>query len=341
MKRARPLRLGLWIPWALFVVLALGWIGYRAAVAGEANKRLDAAIAEHQAKGGQAGFAARRVTGFPLRLTIRLDGAYYAPASLAWRASCERLEVNINLSNPQHLLLRPLSALQVAKTGAETLTIAPRNAQASVRFERGALARFSVVANAIAITDSRGAPHNSNLASLVVHARPDPRDAGALQVPLEVTDWVWPAPPKGFEGFGPRLATARAGFVIEKSAQLAKGPPEDPLSAWVQAGGRMRVENGDVVWGPAKAKVTGALLLDTRRRPEGALAIEWVEPSKAIDALAQSSYLSANGAAALRLAALGQSVTGTDLQAQIIAREGWWRLGPFPVLPAKPLGGGS
>lgn len=337
MKPPRRLRLGLWIPWALFAVLVAGWLGYRGVVAREVIKQVDAAIAAHQDAGGQAGYSARKIAGFPLRLSVRFSGAFYAPADMTWRASCDPLELNINLSNPQHLLIRPLGAIQLAKTGAETVTIAPRSAQASVRFKRGALERLSIVAESVTLTDNRGGPHNSTLGKLVLHARPDPRDATALQVPLELTDWVWPAPPKGFEGFGPRLASVRAGFVIAQSALLFQGKPDDPLGAWADAAAQMQIEQGDIVWGPAKAGVTGALHLDSRSRPEGALDVTWADPAKAIDALAQSSYLSSDAARGLRLVAFGQSLSGANVQAQIIARDGWWRLGPVPLLPAKPL----
>jgi hypothetical protein len=200
------------------------------------------------------------------------------------------------------------------------------------------LARASIVAEDVTLTDSRGPAHSSRLASLVAHARPDVRDAKAMQVPIEITDWVWTAAPKGFEGFGARVSQARVAVVVEQYALLGAGEKENPFSAWSAAGAEARIEQSEVVWGPMRAAMTGPLSLDGQRRPTGSLTLDFAEPAKAIEAFAQSSYANDSTRRGLRLLALGQAASGaTTFKTRLDARDGWWRLGPAPIWPAKPI----
>jgi hypothetical protein len=334
---AKPKRLGLWIPWALFAAVILAWCGYWFAARSEAIRQINAAIEQERANGADIGVGAMTASGFPLRLSVRLSDAHYAPADRAWRLNSERIALNINLSNPSHLLIAPEAALQWTKTGGETLTIAPRAANMSVRFVQEDLARLSLLATDVTITDSRGPAKSATLARFLMHARPDVRDDKALQIALEADDWVWGAAPAGFEGFGPRLQQVRAALSVEQRALLGQGQKKDPLSAWSEKGARMQVETLQAQWGEVSVTGKGALGLDPARRPVGQIGFDFADAATTIDAVAQSSLAPSDARAGLRLLGAGLALTGGKIEAPLEVKDGWWRLGPAPLWPAAPI----
>ncbi|UPT63944.1 MAG: DUF2125 domain-containing protein [Hyphomonadaceae bacterium JAD_PAG50586_4] len=68
------------IPWAVAVLLAIGWTLYWNTVAGQAERRLNDAIAEQQAQGATASIGAITRHGFPAILRLQLNDIAYAPA---------------------------------------------------------------------------------------------------------------------------------------------------------------------------------------------------------------------------------------------------------------------
>ncbi|HEX8901151.1 DUF2125 domain-containing protein, partial [Vitreimonas sp.] len=72
----------LWLvgPWAVFILLALGWTFYWNTVAGEAERRLNAALSEQQANGAAARIGAISRHGFPAIMRLQLNDVSYAPA---------------------------------------------------------------------------------------------------------------------------------------------------------------------------------------------------------------------------------------------------------------------
>ncbi len=118
---AKRRRLGLYVPWALFALFCLAWTGYWFVAKDTALKALDAQVARANAAGAKAGYFRARANGYPLRLTLVLEGVgVKLTPTLSFNA--KTLPISVNLSNPAISLL----ALVTASPGVPAISITMR-----------------------------------------------------------------------------------------------------------------------------------------------------------------------------------------------------------------------
>jgi hypothetical protein len=292
-------------------------------------------IAEQTAAGATVTVPVRRTSGFPLRLELRLSEASYSPPDRSYTATASALDVLVNPTAPHHVILRPGGPFTLVTADGRTRTIAANNALMSLRSQRQVLARGSLEANGITITEA-GRP-DTTLLRLVAHVRPDPRAAGRYQLALEARDWDLGAPVAAFEGFGQQVSLMQAQISIDKAAALIASPGSDPLEAWRTAGGTLQVEAAQGQWGALKLNARGQMGLDPGRRLAGQLELDLPEPGPALTALGQSPALSADAKQALGLLGLAAGLSGRSLQTTLSARDGVLRVGDAPIRGLPPV----
>jgi hypothetical protein len=261
----RPRRLGLYMPWTLFALICVGWTAYWFVARDTALRALDASIARTQALGFEAGYANVRSSGYPLRLTLTLDRLRLADAPVGSYVGANDLAISVNLSNPRHLILGSKD-IAWSIEGMNHMMSA-KGAQASLRFlPDGSLARAS-----LDVSDAHVEHHGewvslppTTIGKLLVHIRPDPRNAADSQLVIEAENWRGPTPVAALNALAP-YQHFRAAVVVTDSATLAS---RTPLASWK---GRLRIERFDVASARGAFAGEGDLALDAARRPEGAL----------------------------------------------------------------------
>ncbi|HVK80809.1 MAG TPA: DUF2125 domain-containing protein, partial [Verrucomicrobiae bacterium] len=211
----------LWLvgPWAVFILLALGWTFYWNTVAGEAERRLQAAIAEQQADGATASIGAISRHGFPAIMRLQLDNVAYAPARGGWRATTDRVDLHINLMNTEHVTIQAEAPIAITREDGAVTNLHADTMIGSLRTANGALAQAGVEADNLTLDD----PNEDGVLSarkLLINIRPDPRAAGEYQLSFDATELLLPRPVRSFETFGQDIAALRAAIVIEQGAAL-------------------------------------------------------------------------------------------------------------------------
>ena len=257
-------RLGLYVPWALFGLACAGWSGYWFVARDTALKALDAQIALVNAAGMDAGYAHVAASGFPLHLTLTMDGAHITPVPFV-QLEARHLPLSINLSNPRHLIVGFGDGVRWTTPDGVAHDLQAARGEFSVRFGGdGALARASLDLEGARIVHASGAP--TEIESLLLHVRPDPRRAGDAQIVLETKAWSGPTPFASLNDLAP-FDHFNAAVVATNSATLATS---DPLRTWT---GALRVERFDVGYAQTQVAGNGELKLDPAHRFQGALQI--------------------------------------------------------------------
>jgi hypothetical protein len=275
---AQPRRLGLYVPWALFAVVCLGWIAFWFVAKDAAIRRLDAAITRAGARGIEAGYETIHAGGFPLHLTLTLEGAHVQASPLP-RLTFKRLPISVNLVDPMHVIVDLKDGVRWTGRDGAAHVIDPLRGAMSVRLAKGKVQRISL--------DLEGAP----APHLLVHLRPDTRAADTWQVAVDIAS--------SETNSADRL---RMGVVIDHGAAFAALRPGDPLGAWTDAGGAAIIEVIDMDWRGSKVTGTGRLTLDSQRRPQGAVDLRIEGPVDDLVAML-GAHSSADAQGAVQLVA--------------------------------------
>jgi len=329
---------GLWliIPWALFILAALGWVFYWNYLANEAERRLRTWAFEQNANGASASFDRIVRHGFPVLLRLELRGVNYAPARGGWRAATDRADLHVQVLNPQHVILEAKAPIAFSRSNGAVTNISADALIGSMRTEGGNLAVGGVEADNLTLDD----PSQQGVmraTKIVLNVRPDPRATGEYQVAFDAQNLTLPRPVRSFEAFGQDVAALRLAMVVEQGAALLEASPDDPLGPWRAAGGRVRFDALVLNWGPLETTGAGDGGLDDQRRLEGRLVLPVDRPAPVLAAIASGPSVDESARRALGLLAAGYVVTGDDITLDIVAHEGLLRIEGLPVRPLPPV----
>ncbi len=329
-------KLWLIVPWALFALIALGWIAYWNAVANTAEARVRAWIAEQNEQGGRASIERIVKRGFPVLLRLELHSLSYAPARSGWRAETERADVHVQMLNPQHVILEAEAPIAISRADGAVTNVSADTLIASVRTASEALAVAGVEADNL-VLDDPAEDGALRARKIVLNVRPDARAAGHYQAAFDAQDLTLPRPVRSFEAFGLAVPALRAAIVVTEGAALLAPSTGDPLGAWREAGGRARIEALELRWGPLQTQGAGEGGLDDQRRLEGVLTLPIENPAPVFRAIADGPNVNEDARRALALLAAGYMISGDDITLDVEAREGVLRLEGLPVRPLGPV----
>jgi hypothetical protein len=328
---------GLWlvVPWALFILAALGWVFYWHYLANEAERRVHEWRFEQNAGGATVEIDHVARHGFPVLLRLELQGVRYAAARGGWRVETERADLHVQVLNPNHVILEAKTPIVFARANGAVTNVTADALIASLRTQNDALAMAGIEADNLVLDDpaEEGVLHATKV---VVNVRPDPRAAGEYQLSFDAQALTLPRPVRSFEAFGLNVAAMRAAVVIEDGALLLQSSPGDPLGPWREGGGRLRFDALALNWGPLETTGTGEGGLDAERRLDGRLVLPVERPAPVLTAIANGPNVDNDARRALSLLAAGYVVTGDDITLDIGAHEGVLRIEGLPVrtLPA-------
>jgi len=327
-QQAKPRRLGLYIPWALFAAAALGWMIYWHVLAGQAQRQLADWAVEQSEVGGEASFGAVSTHGFPRLMRLRIEDARWRPPGQGWRVETHAFDLNINMTNPSHLMLKAAAPITLTQADGAVHRISADALLISYRQNNGALSQAGIEADAL-IADNPAREGQLRAGKLVLNLRPDPRMPGAYQAALEITNAHLARPARAFEAFGQDIARLQAGLVLDRGLALMEG--SDRLANWRQAGGQIRIEGASLAWGALEGEAQGVLGLDEARRIAGEIKLRAPRPAPALLALVKSESISDDARGALALLAAGFALSGDDVEIDVKAADGVLSVEGAPV----------
>lgn len=328
-------RLWLIVPWALFLLIALGWTGYWFYVADAAERSIAQWRDEQRQTGAQVEYASIRRHGFPVLMRLELVDVAYTPARMRWRATTPSLDLNLEMLNPRHAILQARQPITIAKEDGSTETLRAQAILASVRMQGGTLAQAGIEADALVYDDAK--PGELTIRKLVINLRPDPRAADQYQISLLVDAMRLARPVRSFEQFGQEVSSIRGAVVIEQGAALFQRAPDDFLRPWREAGGRARIEGLELNWGPLQGRGEGFAATDDQRRLTGQLDLHVEHPGPPLRALAQAEPLSRNERQLLDAIGRGLELSGREVTFKVIARDGVMKVEDVAVRTLAPL----
>ncbi len=328
----------LWLiaPWALFGLIAIGWVAYWNVVASATETRVRAWGAEQAQHGAEVSIERIARRGFPALLRLELHRLSYTPARGGWRTETDRIDLHVQLLNPQHVILEAEAPIAVSREDNHVTNIHADALIASLRMQDGALAMAGVEADNLTLDD----PAQDGVLrarKIVLNVRPDARAEGEYQVAFDAQDLALPRPVRSFESFGLDVPILRAAIVVTEAAALLTSAPQDPLGPWRDAGGRARIEGLELRWGPLQTLGRGEGGLDEGRRLVGELTLPIEEPAPVFVAIANGPNVNEDARRALGLLAAGYAISGDDITLDVDARDGVLRLEGLPVRPLPPV----
>ena len=330
-----PRHLWLILPWAAFLALMIGWVGYWHYVAARGEQSLRAWATEQTQDGAQASFARVTRHGFPVLMRLAIHDLAYAPARGGWSASTARADINIELLNPAHVIFAAAAPIQIARSDNEISVLDAESLIASVETRGGALVLGGVEADRLTLDDP-AKEGVFRVERLVLNVRPDARAAGDYQVAFDANTILLPRPVRSFEQFGLDVGALRAAIVVTHGAALMQGAAGDSLGPWREAGGVLRFEALALDWGPLQASGSGVGGLDAARRIAGNLTLPIERPGPILSALANGPNVDSSTRRALALLAAGYAISGDGLTLDAEARDGVLRLEGLPVRTLPP-----
>lgn len=320
----------------LFVLLALGWVGYWYYVAGAAEGRLREWAAAQTAQGAEVSLGSIVRHGFPVLLRLEVHDITYAAARGGWRAQTDRADLHVQMINPQHVILKAEAPIAISRADGAVTNVSARTLIASLRTAGGRLAVAGIEGSDL-VLDDPAQPGTMTLQSLVANVRPDARAPGEYQVAIETHALTLPRPVRSFEAFGQDVQTLRGAIVVTHGAELMETSPQDPLGPWREAGGVLRFEALELAWGPLETTASGDGGLDEQRRIEGRLVVPVEHPSPVLMAIANGPSVNDDTRRALGLLAAGYLVTGDDITLDALANDGILRIEGLPLRPLPPV----
>lgn len=324
------------VPWAIFILIALGWVAYWNIAAATAERNIRDFVERENNGGAQVSVGRIVRHGFPAMLRLEIQSIDYASTRGGWNIATDRADLHVQLMNPQHVILQAEAPIAFRRRDGAVTNVSADALIASVRTEGGRLAVAGIEADAL-VLDDPAQDGALTARKVVANLRPDPRTAGEYQLAFDAQDLTLPRPVRSFESFGLEVPTLRAAIVVQHGAALLQTAPGDPLGPWREAGGRFLFEALVLSWGPLETTATGDGGLDAQRRLEGRMVAPIEDPAPVLTALGNAPNVNDDARRALALLAASYTVSGNDVTLDFNAHNGVLRIEGLPVRPLQPV----
>ncbi|WP_425463350.1 DUF2125 domain-containing protein [Methylobacterium terricola] len=271
--RGPGLRLGLFAPFVLLLLLALAWTAGWFWLRGKAEAEIDGWFAREAQAGRQWTCADRSLTGFPFRFELRC-------ASLSFARSDVRFTVGpvvavAQVYQPRHVILEATGPFRVQQGGLEA-DVTWSDLEASLHVTGDGFQRASLVVDGLkgSVTGADPSPIDFTAGHLELHARPTPgrfTTDGAVDLSLRVMRVGLPMldPVLG----GPEPADIALDATVTRAAGFRTRTLAQELERWREAGGTVEITSLAAEKGSRRLRAQGVLALDDQHRPTGQLDV--------------------------------------------------------------------
>ncbi|MCR5877204.1 DUF2125 domain-containing protein [Phenylobacterium sp. J367] len=330
-------RLGLYLPFAIALVVVIGWSVLWLWARGEARARMDASVAQLKAAGYDVSWKERGIGGYPLRLNITLTEARVREPS-GWGLEAPVLEGQAYMHAPTHWMLAAPQGLTFVRPIGGPVVVKGEVIRASLKDLDKRPPSFSLQGAKLIFQPTAGAqPFGLEAAELVeLHLRPGPDDEGLLAA--EVKNGK-----ARLSGLLGRIAADKPVQIIWNSrlTKMSSFEGSDWPTAvrrWSDAGGQMRVVQAGVTAGDALlGSNSGLLNVGTDGRLRGMLDVTLKQAPRALGAMSQTGVIQPEAAGAAAAVAEAREGAGDVARVTINFQAGQTTLGPVAVGPAPKV----
>ncbi|MDB5591627.1 DUF2125 domain-containing protein [Enterovirga sp.] len=268
--RRRPRRIGLYGPFLLLALLAVGWSVAWLLIRERAASGLDEWIAAEASAGRRWSCADRHIGGYPFRIEIACSDFTVDRPDV--HASIGRLLVVSQIYQPRHIIAEASGPLRI-QAGPTKVEGDWRQLQASVILRERGFDRISLVAEMPKAAMQNFGAATLDLASrrFEAHLRPDPAAPATFDLVMRSDGAVIP----GLDALvgGEEPADLQVGLEVTETDDLPARPLWNELERWRVVGGRVELRSFGMVKGPRRAEATGTFGIDAEHRVEGRLQI--------------------------------------------------------------------
>ncbi|MGA0599932.1 DUF2125 domain-containing protein [Caulobacter sp. KR2-114] len=326
-------RTGLYVPYAIAVVLAVGWCGAWFWIERQAEQQMDAARARLTAGGYPISWTSRRIDGFPFRLDLHLTGVRIGEPS-GWGLELPRLEAEANAYDPGHWILAAPQGATFTRPRDGGVAVQAKVLRASVSHFGEYPPRLSVQGEDLTFAAAPGArPYFVSAAKgFDLHLRAGPGDQGAVYVGLDQAQ-------ANLTGLMARIAQGKpvgitADAIFSNAAEFRGGSWPTAVDSWRRAGGRFQVRQLTIAAGESILDArSGVLSVSDVGRVSGSLNASLRQAPQALGAMGEAGRITpaaaSQGAQAARAAQQG------DVAHMVLDfQDGQTKLGPVVIGPA-------
>ena len=327
-------RLGLYLPFALFLVLVIGWTAAWFYVRGEAARRMDATVAQLRQAGYQVTWRERSLGGYPFRLNVALTEAQVREPS-GWALTSPRLEGQAFMHALGSWVLAAPQGLTFTRPVGGPVAVKGEVLHASLAGLERSPPRFSFEGTKLSFTPLAGAqPFALSAADRVeLHLRPGPDDQAALLFRVDNGK-------ARLSGLFARIAGERPVSIIwdsiltKTSGFRGSGWPS-AVAAWSSGGGVMTVRQAGVTAGEAViGSQSGTLRVGYDGRLAGAMDVSLRQAPRALGAMADTGMIPPETALAAAAVAAARQGTSDIARARVTFEAGRTTLGPVAIGPS-------
>ncbi|RAK58107.1 DUF2125 domain-containing protein [Phenylobacterium deserti] len=333
----KPRRLFLYLPFVLALILAIAWSGVWFWARGEAQTRMDAAVAQLNEAGYRITWAERSIGGFPFRMDVTLRDARVAEPS-GWALQAPVLEGEAYLISPTSWMLAAPQGLTFVRPVGGPVTVTGRVIRTSLTHLDSHPPSVSFQGLDLAFRPGPGAqPFALSAAQKVeIHLRAGPDDEGGVFARVDQGK-------ARLSGLFARIAGDKPvdmvwNATLSKISAFKGDNWPDAVRNWVAAGGQMSVRQAGVTAGEALIGAnSGTLSVGRDGRVTGVLNVSLKQAPRALGAMGEMEVIPperANAAAAVAAARQGASDTA---QATLTFQAGMTTLGPIAIAPAPKV----
>lgn len=333
-------RLGLYLPFALAVLVAVAWTAGWLWVRGEVRSRMDESVATLKRAGYEVSWKDRGIGGYPFRFNVNLTDARIREPS-GWSLEAPVLEAQSRVSSPTSwVIVAPQGATFVRPMGGP-VQVKGKVIRASLTHLSEVPPRFSFEGVDLTFQPGAGAqPFGLEAAKRVeFHLRGNKElDEGLVSVRVEDGK-------ARLAGLFGRIAGERPVSIVWTAALTkisAFSGPDWPgaVRRWVDAGGRMNLREAGVTAGEAVlGSNSGTLTVAADGRLSGVLDVTLRQGPRALGAMGETGLIPQERAEAAAAVAAAREGTGDAARATIHFQAGQTTLGPVALGPAPRVYG--
>ena len=335
--RKPPSRIGLYAPFAVLLVLILGWSGVWIALRREAQARMDQAVASLERAGYQIGWKERDIGGYPFRMDVTLTDLEAREPS-GWALAAPKLEGEAYLFAPTHWLVAAPDGLTFVRPEAGPVKVSGKLVRASLSHFGQRPPNFDFEGVGLTFQPGAGAqPFSLSAADRVeFHLRAGPDDQGGVFFEVDNGKARLAGLFARIAGDKPISITWNA-TLSKMSAFDGKDWPE-AVRRWVDAGGQMSVRRAGLTAGEALiGSNSGTLTVGPDGRLRGVLDVTLRQAPRALGAMGESGVMPRETAEAAAAVARAREGADQEAHATLDFQAGRTTLGPVAIGPAPKV----
>ncbi|MDB5476585.1 MAG: hypothetical protein JWP49_2096 [Phenylobacterium sp.] len=330
-------RWGLCGPFLLALVIVAAWSGLWVWARGQAQGRMDAAVADLAKAGYQIAWRQRDIGGYPFRMDVTLTDAVIREPS-GWGLEAPDLEAEAYLHAPGHWMLAAPQGITFVRPRAGPVTVTGKLIHASLTDIDKRPPSFSFEGTGLNFQPAPGAePFFLSAADKVeFHLRAGPDDEGGVFLSVD----------KGkarLSGLFARIAGDKPISIVwnatlTKMSAFSGDSWREAVRHWTDAGGRMQVRQAGVTAGDALIGATAATLtVGADGRVRGELPVTVRQAPRALGAMSDQGLLPRETARAAADVAQAREEANQTAHITLDFQAGRTTLGPVGIGPAPKV----